>query len=209
MRIDSGAEQLVQAAETGDMALVARLLGEGVPVDAYGAKRRTALDLAVRHGHGGAARLLLEAGADPGQPAGEWGELSVLAQAAMFSRADITHILLDAGAHPDTRCRIGFPLLFASTCTSPGPTCPAIVDLLLDRGADIGLRLRDRTSLEWAVWFNHADMVRQLLGRGAEPSPVAMRIAHERIRRHPDTRRDSERVIEALRAAGAPGRMGP
>ncbi|MFJ6851384.1 ankyrin repeat domain-containing protein [Streptomyces sp. NPDC091271] len=208
MQTDSRAEQLVQAAEDGDVALVTRLLDAGVPVDAHGAERRTALDLAVRHGRGEVARLLVAAGADPEQPAGEWGELNILTLAAAFSRTDIARVLLDAGAHPDTRCRIGFPLLMASSSAVPGP-CREIVDLLLDRGADIDLRLRDLTSLEWAVWFGLADMVRHLLHRSAEPSATAMKLAHERIRRFPETRRDCERVIEALRAAGAPERMGP
>ncbi|MEV8225240.1 ankyrin repeat domain-containing protein [Streptomyces sp. NPDC079167] len=208
MQTDSRAEQLVRAAETGEVALVDRLLGEGVPADAYGAEKRTALDLAVRHGHGAVVRLLVAAGADPDQRAGEWGELNVLTLAATFSRTDIARVLLDAGAHPDARCRIGFPLLLASTCTDPGPTCPEIVDLLLDRGADIGQRLRDLTSLEWAVWFRLPDMVRQLLGRGAEPSAHALELAHERMGRCPEARQDCERVIEALRVAGAPERMG-
>ncbi|MFJ8887534.1 ankyrin repeat domain-containing protein [Streptomyces sp. NPDC102402] len=204
MRTHGKAEQLVQAAEDGDTALVARLLDEGVPVDAYRAGGRTALDLAVRQGHSDVARLLLAAGADPEQRAGEWHELTVLGMAATFRRTEIARLLLDAGAHPDTEGRTGFPLLFAATSTAPGPNCPEIVDLLLDRGADIGLRMRDLTSLEWAVWFNHVDMVRQLLRRGAEPSPEAEKLAVERGRRFPQERPDCRRVIEALRAATRP-----
>ncbi|MFD6279241.1 ankyrin repeat domain-containing protein [Streptomyces sp. NPDC060209] len=209
MQTDSRAEQLVQAAEDGDAALVTRLLAEGVPVDAYRAGGRTALDLAVRHGHGDLVRLLVDAGADPEQRAGEYGELTVLSQAAAYSRTDIARILLDAGAHPDTPSRIGFPLLFASSSAIPGPTCPEIVDLLLDRGADIGLRLRNLTSLEWAVWFGMVDMVHQLLRRGADPSAEALDLAEERNRHYPASRRDCERIMEALRAAGAPERMEP
>ncbi|MEU5169060.1 MULTISPECIES: ankyrin repeat domain-containing protein [Streptomyces] len=208
MQTDSKAEQLARAAEAGDADVVARLLGEGVPVDTCGGGR-TALDLAVRHGHDDLVRLLLEAGADPEQQAGEYGELTPLAQAAMHSRTEIARVLLDAGAHPDTRCRIGFPLLFAATSAVPAPNCPEIVDLLLDRGADITQRLRDLTTLEWAVWFGQVDMVRQLLRRGADPSAKALDLANERIRRHPDARQDCEHVIEALLAAGAPGAATP
>lgn len=192
---------MARAAEAGDAGVVVRLLGEGVPVDTHGGGR-TALDLSVRHGHGALVRLLLEAGADPEQQVGEYGELTPLTQAAMHSRTEIARDLLDAGAHPDTRCRIGFPLLAAAT---PAPGCPEIVDLLLDRGADISLRLRDLTTLEWAVWFGPVDMVRQLLRRGADPSAKALDLANERLRRHPDARQDCERVIETLRAAGGPG----
>lgn len=204
MHSDGKAEQLARAAESGDADVVARLLGEGVPVDTY-QSGRTALDLAVRHGHDGLVRLLLEAGADPEQRAGEYGELTPLTQAAMHSRTEIARVLLDAGAHPDTRCRIGFPLLFAATAATPAPNCPETVDLLLDRGADMTQRLRDLTTLEWAVWFGQVDMVRQLLRRGADPSAKALDLANERIRRHPDTRRDCEHIIEALLTAGARG----
>ncbi|MFJ8978512.1 ankyrin repeat domain-containing protein [Streptomyces sp. NPDC102282] len=208
MRTDDTARELVRAAEDGDAALVAGLLDEGVPAD-HRADGRTALDLAVRHGHGDVVRLLLAAGADPEQEAGEWGELTVLAQAATYSRTEIVRSLLDAGAHPDQECRTGFPLLFAASAAVPGPTCPEVVDLLLDRGADIGLRLRDLTALEWAVWFGRVDMVRQLLRRGADPSAAALELAVERGRRLPASRRDCALVIGALREAGAPGRMVP
>ena len=55
---------LAEAAATGDVAAVERLLGEGAPVDARDRARRTPLLVATRENHTEAARLLIEAGAD-------------------------------------------------------------------------------------------------------------------------------------------------
>ena len=48
---------------------------------------------------------------------------------------------------------------------------PAVVSLLLDRGADLMARDRlGRTPLHWAAWFNEPAVVGLLLARGADPN---------------------------------------
>jgi uncharacterized protein len=66
-RMDSGTA-LGQAAESGDLERLQTLLGEQIDVNVRDAGGRTALMLAVLHGHSRAVDALLAAGADPNAP---------------------------------------------------------------------------------------------------------------------------------------------
>ncbi|MET9467180.1 ankyrin repeat domain-containing protein [Streptomyces sp. NPDC006544] len=165
-------ERWVRAAGEGDAVLVARLLGEGVEVDAPGADRCTALERAVREGHAAVVRLLLEAGAVADQPTGEYQETTPLCVAAARGHTAVVEALLDAGVHPEDRSRLGhLPLVLAATAHAGGH--PLTVDLLLRRGADIDAEMKGRTALDWAAGFGYGEMVRHLLERGAAPRPSA------------------------------------
>jgi hypothetical protein len=194
--------RLAQAAYDGDATVVARLLGGGVAVDGLNSRRRSALDLAVHQGHGEVVRLLVGAGADLEQRAGEYGESTPLCLAALHGHTAVVGVLLDAGVHPEARNRFGnAPLVLAATAGAEGH--PDTVDLLLDRGADIDVMMKDRTPLDWAAGFGQVRMVHQLLVRGATPTAQALALAHEHAERYPGSRQKFERVIDALRAAGA------
>ncbi|MET7366425.1 ankyrin repeat domain-containing protein [Streptomyces sp. NPDC005566] len=199
---ESAVDRLVRAAEDGDASLVARLLGEGVPVDApvQGGRGLTALDIAVRRGHAEVVRVLIGAGADPHQAVHEYGEFTPLTAAASSGRTDVVAALLDAGVHPDTPSRDGNPLMFAVTSTVERPE---IVDLLLDHGSDIHLLTKGRTPLEWASAAGNPQMVQHLLDRGAVPTAKAVRVARTwGNNKYPDTWPRFEKVIDLLRAAG-------
>jgi ankyrin repeat protein len=58
------ATMLIDAAQDNDIAGVRRLIGEGAPLDARDAARRTALLIATRENHVEIAAALVEAGAD-------------------------------------------------------------------------------------------------------------------------------------------------
>ncbi|MFD4482124.1 ankyrin repeat domain-containing protein [Streptomyces sp. NPDC058471] len=88
------ADQLVRSAGAGDVIEVARLLGQGAVVDAPGRGGRTALDLAAEQGHADVVRQLLAAGADLGQPAGEYQELTPLCLAASRGHTAVAGVLL-------------------------------------------------------------------------------------------------------------------
>ncbi|MFE7608953.1 ankyrin repeat domain-containing protein [Streptomyces celluloflavus] len=194
--------RLAQAAYDGDTPLVARLLGEGVAVDGLNSGGRTALDLAVQRGHDEVVRLLVGAGADLEQRAGEYGESTPLCLAALEGHTAVVGVLLDAGVHPESRNGFGHaPLVLAATAGAEGH--PDTVDLLVDRGADIDVLMKDRTPLDWAAGFGQVRMVHQLLGRGATPTAQALALAREHAERYPESRQKFERVIDVLRAAGA------
>ncbi|MDH6627573.1 ankyrin repeat protein [Streptomyces sp. LBL] len=124
---------------------------------------RTALDLAVWGRHASVVRLLLAAGADPEQRIGEFGEETPLRFAAAQGAAEIVELLLDAGAMPDYRLdpTRATPLMVAAAENQAD-----IVRMLLDHGADLKLRGRDKTALEWARGRG-PDATAVLLSRGA------------------------------------------
>lgn len=200
MDSDSAVDRLVRAAEGGDTALVTRLLGDGVPVDARseGGLGPCALDIAVSKGHGDVVRVLITAGTDPDQPIHEYREFTPLTLAASHGMTDIVTLLLDAGVHPDASSRDGNALMFTVTSSD---SHREMVDLLLDRGADLHLPVKGRTPLEWAAAAGKPEMVQSLLGRGAVPTAWAARLARTwGDNTFPHTWPDYERVLDLLGA---------
>jgi ankyrin repeat protein len=194
-------DELPQAAKDGDPALVTRLLEAGVGVDAIGREGRTALDLAVQEGHAEVVRSLLAAGADAEGNAGPYHELTPMTEAAMFGRAAVMEVLIDAGVSMGTQ-PVRIPYVPLSLAASLGHT--DVMELLLDRGADIEDRdFKGRSPLEWAAAFGEAEAVRLLLDRGAEPTARALTGAHKNVGWRPERAEDYARVLDALRAAGA------
>ncbi|MFI1959854.1 ankyrin repeat domain-containing protein [Streptomyces althioticus] len=192
-------EALPSAAKDNRPAEVARLLSSGVGVDAVDREGRSALDLAVQEGHADMVRLLLAAGADPEGRAGPYHELTPMTEAAMFGRAAVVEALIDAGVSTGAqRVRVPYvPLVLAATC---GHT--DVVDVLLDRGADIEDRdFKGRSPLEWAVSSGQPAAVRLLLRRGAEPTERALTSAREAVGRRPGPAGDRALVLRALESA--------
>nr|WP_228872595.1 ankyrin repeat domain-containing protein [Streptomyces halstedii] len=96
-------DRLARAAGDGDVAVVRRLLGSGAEVDVPVGAGRTALDLAVHAGHAETVGVLLAAGADLRQRAGEYAELTPLCLAAMCGHTAVVEVLLEAGAPLEPR----------------------------------------------------------------------------------------------------------
>ncbi|MER5932355.1 ankyrin repeat domain-containing protein [Streptomyces sp. NPDC002054] len=191
------ANQLTRAAEDGDAAAVARLLDAGAEVDARNTGGCTALELAVEAGQVEIVRLLLAAGADPHQQTGEYNELTPLLQAVTRGHTALVGALLDAGAPSCAQGKMGWlPLVVVPD----GDQGREIVDLLLDRGADVNGLMKDWTPLEWAAARGQAQMVRQLLARGATSTAEALNKAYARGNGSPEGRAKYAPVINALRA---------
>lgn len=194
-------ETLPLAAKDNRPAEVARLLASGVGVDAIDREGRSALDRAVQEGHADVVRLLLAAGADPEGRAGPYHELTPMTEAAMFGRAAVVGALIDAGVSTGAqRVRSPLvPLVLAATCGHPD-----VVELLLDRGADIEDRdFKGRSPLEWAVSFGQVEAVRLLLARGAEPTERALAAARKAAEGTPERAEDRALVLRAVEAARA------
>ncbi|MFI9648388.1 ankyrin repeat domain-containing protein [Streptomyces sp. NPDC052040] len=169
------AEQFTQAAGAGDSGGVQRLLQEGVPVDVTHA-HRSALDLAVVGNRPAVVRLLLDAGADPDQPVGEYSESLPLRYAATRGMGEVVRLLLAAGARPDGRLdeQQSTPL---SAAAAQGHV--DIVKMLLDCGASVeGFGHPSSDPLGSAAWSGELDVVQLLLARGA----VATALTLESIR---------------------------
>jgi ankyrin repeat protein len=175
--VDVGFEStpLVYAAAEGSDDLVRLLLDTGARVDATGLRSRTALHTALGGFSGlgylpaagnrsAAALLLLEAGADPGQPDAEGQTPLMLAAAAgdlpVLQDLRRRSVVVDAR---DDRGRTA--LLYA--CREKQP---AIVELLLDAGADPNIADDEgRTPLAMAVERDQPSLVEILLQGGADP----------------------------------------
>ncbi|MFF9343393.1 ankyrin repeat domain-containing protein [Streptomyces sp. NPDC014773] len=198
------ADRLVEAVMAGDAAETERLLREGVAPDAPGGDGRTALDRAVRAGDPGIVGLLLRAGADPGRPGGEYdGDQTPLTTAVGWGHTDVVRLLLAAGAPTGPQTRFGWvPLVHAATATHGDPL--ALIDLLLEHGADIEERQKDMTPLEWAAGMPRADVVHHLLARGAAPTlPARDRAVSWGARRNPEKAAVFKEIVAALDASAA------
>jgi len=78
--------------------------------------------------------------------------------------------LLDRGADPNYSDHAGFPSLIAALSCGERPDRHAILELLLEAGADIAQRgLNDYTPLHYAVGAQDRRAIEILLDRGADP----------------------------------------
>ena len=154
--------RLLDAARTGDHAVVARLLAGSVDVDAAAVDGTTALHWAVYREDVRLVRLLLDAGANP--DAVNRNGATPLGLACAGARAALVTALLDAGADPGLAPTGEAPLL---TCARTGDV--AAIRALLSRGADIDAAdtWRGQTPLMWAAAEGHVPILNVLLEGGA------------------------------------------
>ena len=130
--------------------LMQLLLDHGAVMDRPGVagNGHTAVEGCLANGRGRAAEYLTARGA----------RLD-LAAAAGVGDLDLVRNLLDEAAPEQTRDGYGWACRYGRT---------AVVELLLDRGLDVAVRLRHgETGLHLAAYGGHLDIVRLLLARGA------------------------------------------
>ncbi len=146
--------------------IVRTLLRAGAEVNAgNGPNQDPALRLAAYRGHTGIARILLDAGADPN--AENVFGFTPLQEAVRERTADhleLTRALIEAGANVSSG-RFFSVLMIACRGGSP-----AIVETLLEAGAEVNAVLPRGTALSEAVEHNRPDNVAVLLARGADPA---------------------------------------
>jgi ankyrin repeat protein len=95
-------------------------------------------------------------------------DMSPLASAVLNGQMDAVRVLVEAGASVSSRAPSGYtPLMYA--CYPGNPEHPAIVDFLLDHGADIDTRAADgQTALSLAVKSGLYRVVEALLRHGPD-----------------------------------------
>lgn len=198
---------VVAAAPLGVLAGARLLAGWQAQANPGGIHGETPLTRALRELPGDPTavermRELLAAGADPDRP----GEELPLVLAIRAARAigDVpVRMLLDAGADPNAVDAFGTPAFFHATGAVADP---ALMQLLLDRGARPEATARDGRSAAWsAVNTRNWEVARRLVERGAPVSgrsPMGLSLldtleAHVRV--HGDAE-DLAPLLAAVRA---------
>jgi ankyrin repeat protein len=191
---------------------VARLLAAGADPNAQATVRNslgaafqsTALVVAAGNGRLEAARLLLDAGADPSRADGD-GRTPLMA-AAGGDQLEVLRLLLVWGAavdamHPIRECRTAFHF----ACYYNHAEC---AEALVQAGCDVGLKTKKGfTGRELAEETGHAAVVAEQLGAAQagtppQPAPMALDADKEhavRLR----ARFDTDQLVQARRGAWA------
>lgn len=155
---------LVQAASQGDIEVVARLLGTGVPPDVHDDEGWPALARAAQLGRPGVVSLLLQAGAEP-EMGGDAG-VPPIAAAAANGQDSCVRLLWESGAHVDSPGPGGVAPLMMAAARGFEDT----VRLLVELGAEVEARNIDgQTALMYAAASLCPRTCAALLELGADP----------------------------------------
>jgi ankyrin repeat protein len=160
-----GAENpLLDAAERGDRAAVARLLTKGANPNTAGPDGTTAIMYAAANDDLELVRALIKAGANV-KLANQFGT-TALTEAAIIGSAPIIDALLKAGADANTRNPEGETPLMAVARTGKVDAAKR----LIEAGADLNAKesFGGQTALMWAAAQGQPDMVKLLADNGAD-----------------------------------------
>ena len=157
------AVQLHDAAQSGDIEQVRRLVSLGADLETRNETGATALMLASQNGHGETASLLLSNGADVNVKADDG--VTALIVAALYGHAEVVSLLLSSGAEVNAELNGGGTALYASSQNGHAE----VVSLLLSSGAEVNAERNDgRTPLYVASQEGRAEVVSLLLSNGAD-----------------------------------------
>ena len=157
--------RLPDAARAQDAKTVRALIGQKADVNARSSDGSTALLWLAHWNDTDAAKLLLDAGADPNL--GNDFKMTPLSQACTNASPEFVRLLLKSGANPNTAIATGeTPLM---TCARAGSV--DAVKRLVEFGATVDARepKEGQTALMWAAAEHHADVVKALLDAHADP----------------------------------------
>ncbi|HYT69293.1 MAG TPA: ankyrin repeat domain-containing protein [Vicinamibacterales bacterium] len=161
--VDDGVTPLMDAALSGRLADVRRILDSGADVNAHSGGGVTPLMCAVHDPR--ISALLIARGADV-RARTETGVTALNIAAAYDGARDTVKLLLDRGADVNAATKSGKTPLIAASAGGD----VAKVRLLLDRGARLDARIEPIgvTALHYAAFVGDENMVRLLLQRGAD-----------------------------------------
>lgn len=155
---------LTAAVRNGDLDMVQLLLDRGADPDAAALNPGLPLVQAAQIGSRSIVRALLEAGADPGHE-------RALHRAATGGHIDVVQELVEADSHPRADDLLRAARLFRAAREGD----VAAAGRAIGAGVDPDLSLSEGwTPLMSAAEAGHADLVRLLLERGADPNAMAM-----------------------------------
>ncbi|THZ93305.1 hypothetical protein D6C88_02781 [Aureobasidium pullulans] len=162
---DSGA--LTAACKGGHIEVAQLLLAQGA--DVVGRRNReTPIQAACSEGHLELVKLLLANGADHNAAGGSSG--SALSNACLSGNTALVNLLLDRGVDPNAMDSL-YGSALQRLCATASYINLEIVQLLLDRGADVDTRGgKFRAALCDAALYDNVEVVRMLLQRGADPN---------------------------------------
>jgi uncharacterized protein len=155
---------LLDAAERGDRAAVARLLTKGANPNTPGPDGTTAIMYAAANDDLELVRALIKAGANV-KLANQFGTTAIT-EAAIVGSAPIIDALIKAGADPNTKNPEGETPLMAVARTGKVDAAKR----LLEAGADINAKenFGGQTALMWAAAQSQPEMVKLLASSGAD-----------------------------------------
>jgi uncharacterized protein len=160
------AQEIVDAAQRGDEASVARELEHGIDVNTRSPDGTSALHWAVYSDNARLVERLVEAGADV-NATNDFGS-TPLGEAAVASDLAVVKALLDAGADVDAPGKDGQTALMV---IARGNNVEA-ARLLIEHDADVNAKeaWREQTALIWAAAQSEPGMIKLLLEHGADPN---------------------------------------
>jgi ankyrin repeat protein len=155
---------LLDAAERGDRAAVARLLTKGANPNTPGPDGTTAIMYAAANDDLELVRALIKAGANV-KLTNQFGTTAIT-EAAIVGSAPIIDALIKAGADPNTRNPEGETPLMAVARTGKVDAAKR----LIEAGADINAKenFGGQTALMWAAAQSQPEMVKLLASSGAD-----------------------------------------
>ncbi len=150
---------IIVAVKQGNVQEVKKLLQEGVDVNAKDASERTALMYAVQTFNVALIKLLLQAGANVNEKNDEDGPILVQVIMNILRRLEKN----------DYGSKLKISIKKAKKIEEIKQIGVAIIDLLLEAGADVNARMVGGTSvLMFAVLFSEVPIVEKLLQKGAD-----------------------------------------
>lgn len=157
-------QPLLNAAESGDLTAIRKLLNSSSNIDIRDACLWTPLMKAALNGHLETTRQLIEAGADLNLT--DKGGYSALMLAASNNHAEVVNLLLKAGADPNqVEMTEGFSALIWAVKLGHIET----VNRLLASTADRSIRDFDgKSALDWALEEKRGELI-TLLNPGDQP----------------------------------------
>jgi len=157
-------DDLIRAAENGDIAKIKDLLYIGADVNAESNGGWTALREAANEGHTEAVKLLIEKGADVNAKNNDYNETALM-RAAGKGHTEIVKTLIDKGADVNAKdYNGGTALIWAA-----GKGHTEVAKTLIEHGTDLNAKSnKGSTALMFAADKGHTEAVKLLIEKGAD-----------------------------------------